>query len=55
MRTKLTAPLRRALAFEWRQPHDVHFHTDGDGRPYVCDVARCDSARLTTREIGLER
>lgn len=55
MRTKLTAPLRNVLAFEWRQPSDVHFHSDGAGRPFVCDHARCDGARLSLREVGLTR
>jgi hypothetical protein len=55
MRFKLTAPLRNVLAFEWRQPSDVHFHTDSAGRPFVCDLGRCESARLSPREVGLSR
>jgi hypothetical protein len=53
---KLTAPLRRAaLASEWRQRSEVHFHNGADGRAYVCDHARCDSARLSAAEVGLDR
>ena len=55
MRTKLTAPLLNVLAFEWRQPSDVHFHADAAGRPFVCDYARCDSARLSASEVGIAR
>jgi hypothetical protein len=25
---------------------DVHFHADANGRPYVCDYARCTSPGL---------
>lgn len=31
-------------------PQSVHFHMDGDGRAYVCDIDRCDSAALTLGE-----
>jgi hypothetical protein len=55
MRTKLTAQLRNVLALEWRQPTDVHFHTNEAGRPYVCDFARCDSARLSPGEVRQAR
>jgi hypothetical protein len=30
--------------------HDVHFHVDPGGRPYVCDYARCESPGLTCHE-----
>jgi hypothetical protein len=33
--------------------HDVHFHVDSVGRPYVCDYARCDSPGLTADEAVL--
>ena len=55
MRTKLTAPLRNVLGFERRRPSDVHFHTDAAGRPFVCDLGRCDSARLSVRDLGTIR
>ena len=51
MRTKL----RVLLAGERRRRDDVHFHTDGAGRPFVCDHARCDSARLTAGELAATR
>jgi hypothetical protein len=54
MRTKLAAQLRSALAFEWRQPSDVHFHSGAHGRAYVCDQFRCDSPRLGAAEVGLD-
>ena len=55
MRTKLTAPLRRALAFDRRPAHDVHFHNGAHGRAYVCDAFRCESPRLSAAEVGLDR
>ena len=53
-RTTLTNRLRSALAFEWRQPHDVHFHNGSYGRAYVCDAFRCESPRLSAAEVGIE-
>jgi len=53
MSTEITATIRRAL--RRRPPADqaeVHFHIGGDGHPFVCDIARCDSPGLTTREVG---
>jgi hypothetical protein len=54
MRTTLTARLRNALAFEWRQPSDVHFHSGAHGRAFVCDRSRCDSPRLSATEVEIE-
>jgi hypothetical protein len=53
MRTRITAQIRNALAFERRQPGDVHFHSGPHGRAYVCDHVRCDSPRLSDAEVGL--
>ena len=53
MRTKLTAPFRRAPRVD-RSTHDhVHFHTDTDGRPYVCNVHRCESPQLSLAEVQI--
>jgi hypothetical protein len=55
MRTKLTDQVRRALAFDWRQPSDVHFHNGAYGRAYVCDAFRCESPRLSAAEVGIDQ
>jgi hypothetical protein len=34
---------------------DVHFHLDSDGRPFVCDTARCESPALSLQEVGFIR
>ena len=51
MKRKITDTFARALRGEIAVPPEVHFHTDGHGRPYVCDHARCESASLTTAEL----
>lgn len=33
---------------------DVHFHLDSDGRPFVCDTARCESPALSHAEVGFD-
>ncbi|MGA9857043.1 MAG: hypothetical protein WBQ18_04220 [Solirubrobacteraceae bacterium] len=55
MRTKITASIRRALQSSPAAHSDVHFHTDAAGRPFVCDVVRCDSAALSEGELGVTR
>ncbi|MDQ1741523.1 MAG: hypothetical protein QOE53_3175 [Pseudonocardiales bacterium] len=48
--TQLTHRFRVALADALRQHHAeeaVHFHAGDDGKPYVCENARCSSPSLT--------
>lgn len=52
MKRKITDTFARALRGEIAVPSDVHFHTDAQGRPYVCDVVRCESATLTAGELA---
>ncbi|MGA2012638.1 MAG: hypothetical protein ABSH51_19190 [Solirubrobacteraceae bacterium] len=54
MSTEITATIRRALRRRPPAEAAVHFHIGGDGRPFVCDVARCDSPGLSTREVGAD-
>jgi hypothetical protein len=52
MTRRLTASIARAL--RTKPTHEnVHFHLDSDGRPFVCDVDRCESPALSPGEIGL--
>jgi hypothetical protein len=48
--TSVSRALRRVIPVTVQ--HDVHFHVDSVGRPYVCDYARCDSPGLTADEAG---
>lgn len=51
MTRRLAASIARALRAE--PAHErVHFHLDADGRPFVCDVDRCESPALSLGEIG---
>ncbi len=51
---EIPTSIRRALRPR-RHPGEyaapVHFHIGADGRPFVCDVVRCDSVSLSLREI----
>jgi len=49
--TSISRALRRAIPAAVQ--HDVHFHVDSGGRPYVCDYTRCDSPGLTADEAVL--
>lgn len=51
--TKMTTSIRRAFSPR-PETHgeDVHLHLAHDGRPYVCDYARCDSPSLTAVEAN---
>jgi hypothetical protein len=52
MTRRLAASIARAL--RTRPSHEnVHFHLDSDGRPFVCDVDRCESPALSPGEVGL--
>ncbi len=55
MTSRIAASVNRALrrVVPTTAQHDVHFHVDSVGRPYVCDYARCDSPGLTADEAGL--
>jgi hypothetical protein len=56
MRNTITAPFRRVMrATTQPAAHEVHFHSDGAGRPYVCDHHRCESPRLSEHELGANR
>jgi hypothetical protein len=33
--------------------HDIHFHVDSVGRPYVCDYAQCESPGVSVDEARL--
>ncbi len=52
MTSRIAASVGRALrrVIPATVQHDVHFHVDSVGRPYVCDYARCDSPGLTQDE-----
>jgi hypothetical protein len=51
MASTITRRLRRILTPP--PTHDkVHFHINDDGRPFVCDFDRCDSAALTLDEVA---
>ncbi len=55
MTFRIAASVNRALrrSVPATVQHDVHFHVDSVGRPYVCDYARCDSPGLTAEETEL--
>jgi hypothetical protein len=54
MTRRIAASIARAL--QAKQAHEpVHFHFDSDGRPFVCDVDRCESPVLSAGEVGLAR
>ena len=55
MTSRIAASVGRALrhVIPDTVQHDVHFHVDSVGRPYVCDYARCDSPSLTPDEAVL--
>jgi hypothetical protein len=49
MTRRIAASITRALRAD--PAHErVHFHLDGDGRPFVCDVDRCESPALSLSE-----
>jgi hypothetical protein len=52
MTSRIAASVSRALRRAVSAPaqHDVHFHVDSAGRPYVCDYARCDSPGVSPVE-----
>jgi hypothetical protein len=50
MTSSLTRSIRRMLTSRPRQA-PLHFHLHRDGRPYVCDFARCESPALTLVDV----
>ena len=53
MTSEIAASIRRALRPGSTPEQDqVHLHIGGDGRPFVCDLHRCDSPALTLRDVG---
>jgi hypothetical protein len=52
MTRRIAASIARALRTKPTHEH-VHFHLDSDGRPFVCDIDRCDSPALSPGEVGL--
>ena len=52
MNFSFAASIRRALRVDPAAHESVHFHFGAGGRPYVCDVQRCDSPTLTPGEMG---
>lgn len=48
----LRIPAIRRLQTRPDPQAQVHFHLYADGRPYVCDLHRCDSPALSVREIA---
>ena len=49
MKRRIASSITRALT----QPthEDVHFHLDSEGRPFVCDVVRCESPSLSHGQV----
>lgn len=52
MTLRITA-MRRSRTQTDPQEH-VHFHLYADGRPYVCDLHRCESPALRVHEISAQ-
>lgn len=50
MRRGTAASIVRAMFARPSNPN-VHFHADSDGRPFVCDVDRCESPSLSPSEV----
>jgi hypothetical protein len=51
MTSRITTKFRRAFrSSPATHQEDVHLHLGNDGRPYVCDLARCDSPSLSVDE-----
>lgn len=54
MKRRSTRSIVRAVFAKPNHPN-VHFHTDSSGRPFVCDVDRCESPSLSAGEIARGR
>jgi hypothetical protein len=54
MTRRIAASIARALRTTRTHEH-VHFHFDSNGRPFVCDVDRCESPAVSPDEVGLAR
>jgi hypothetical protein len=54
MTAKISSAFRRSMRRISASSEDpVHFHVDGAGRAFACDLFRCDSPGLTLREASL--
>ena len=47
MTRRIIAAIVRVLTTDSAPAPAVHFHGDENGRPYVCESARCSSPGLT--------
>jgi hypothetical protein len=50
----MTSSVRAKISRMLNPPHPreaAHFHLRHDGRPFVCDVSRCESPALTLNEL----
>lgn len=54
MKHRIAKSIARAVSAKPRRD-DIHFHVDSDGRPFVCDTARCESPALSHDEVGFIR
>ena len=54
MKYRIAKSIARAVAAK-PEHADVHFHLDSNGRPFVCDTARCESPALSHGEVGFAR
>jgi hypothetical protein len=54
MKYRIAKSIARAVSAK-PEREDVHFHLDSDGRPFVCDDARCESPALSHGEVGFIR
>ena len=54
MKHRIAKSIARAVSTK-PSHEDVHFHLDSDGRPFVCDIVRCDSPSLSQGEVGFVR
>lgn len=56
MTSAIAARVRRTLQLGRAADHDhVHFHIGANGRPFVCDLDRCESPGITADDMGLSR
>jgi hypothetical protein len=54
MKRRITATIAHALRRNSIR-ESVHFHTDSEGRAFVCDYDRCDSPAVGEVSVSRER
>lgn len=54
MKHRIAKSIARVVSTK-SERESVHFHLDSDGRPFVCDAARCESPALSHGELGFIR